>query len=164
MAEITAPYASSMNPLIRMPHEIVFYPGCSGQTVEKLKSLRLKTSPLRYRQVHGKKPAPCGDDGCGKRHGTKMRTLGQSTPRTACEASERSRLIHQRGNIMTVAFGGGSSMDFVKMGAVLAEHPEIKVSDVTGNDKVPFRGLPTIMIPTTAGGGSEAIRSGCILI
>lgn len=46
-------------------------------------------------------------------------------------------------------------MDFVKMAAVLAEHPEIKVSDVTGNDKVPFRGLPTIMIPTTAGSGSE---------
>ena len=46
-------------------------------------------------------------------------------------------------------------MDFAKMAAVMAENPEIKAGDMVGSEKIPRKGLPTIMIPTTSGSGSE---------
>ena len=50
--------------------------------------------------------------------------------------------------------GGGSSIDISKSTAVMWTN-EGKVSDYFGIDLVPRPGLPTIMLPTTAGTGSE---------
>jgi alcohol dehydrogenase len=50
--------------------------------------------------------------------------------------------------------GGGSAMDTAKAAAVLATN-EGRARDYQGLDKVPKRGLPKGMIPTTAGTGSE---------
>jgi len=55
---------------------------------------------------------------------------------------------------LIVGCGGGSSMDVAKVGSVLYTNPGRAV-DYTGSDKLPQAGLPTIMIPTTAGTGSE---------
>jgi alcohol dehydrogenase class IV len=55
---------------------------------------------------------------------------------------------------LLIGFGGGSTMDFTKLAAVLAVH-ELQVEDLAGNDRVPAKGLPTIMVPTTSGSGSE---------
>jgi alcohol dehydrogenase len=56
-----------------------------------------------------------------------------------------------------VGLGGGSSLDVAKMVAVLLKH-EGNLRDYLGLDKVPGRGLPTILIPTTAGTGSEVSK------
>ena len=56
-----------------------------------------------------------------------------------------------------VGLGGGSSIDVAKMVAVLLKHGG-NLRDYLGLDKVPGRGLPTILIPTTAGTGSEVSK------
>jgi alcohol dehydrogenase len=53
-----------------------------------------------------------------------------------------------------VGIGGGSSMDVAKAVAALAGNKG-KAVDYLGLNKVPGPGLPTIMVPTTAGTGSE---------
>jgi len=56
-----------------------------------------------------------------------------------------------------VGIGGGSSMDMTKLvSAMMTNEGDIK--DYFGVDKVLKRGLPTIMITTTAGTGSEVTR------
>lgn len=67
---------------------------------------------------------------------------------------EAASLVRREGFDSIVALGGGSTMDFAKITAVLALH-DLRPSDMAGNDRVPGRGLPTIMLPTTSGSGSE---------
>ena len=53
-----------------------------------------------------------------------------------------------------IGFGGGSSMDTAKLVALLANSEE-QLKDIYGVDNVNGKRLPLIMIPTTAGTGSE---------
>jgi alcohol dehydrogenase len=53
-----------------------------------------------------------------------------------------------------IGVGGGSSLDIAKVAAIVAKHPG-PVSRLFGIGNTPGRGLPTIMLPTTAGTGSE---------
>ncbi|WP_439133431.1 iron-containing alcohol dehydrogenase [Pseudomaricurvus sp.] len=53
-----------------------------------------------------------------------------------------------------IGFGGGSSMDTAKLIALLANSDE-QLSDIYGVDQVKGKRLPLILIPTTAGTGSE---------
>ncbi|MDX9820553.1 MAG: iron-containing alcohol dehydrogenase [Syntrophales bacterium] len=53
-----------------------------------------------------------------------------------------------------VGIGGGSAMDTAKAIAVLATN-RAKAGDFLGLNKIPAPGLPKIMVPTTAGTGSE---------
>jgi len=55
---------------------------------------------------------------------------------------------------IVVGIGGGSAMDVAKAIAVMAANNGSAV-DYLGLNKVPGPGLPTIMVPTTAGTGSE---------
>lgn len=70
---------------------------------------------------------------------------------TADEAGEMAR---QEDCNLVIGMGGGSAMDVAKAASVLATN-EAKASHYQGLDKVPEPGLPKIMIPTTAGTGSE---------
>ncbi|MBW2359203.1 MAG: iron-containing alcohol dehydrogenase [Deltaproteobacteria bacterium] len=54
-----------------------------------------------------------------------------------------------------IAVGGGSTMDVAKAIAILGKN-EGKALDYVGLNLVKKPGLPTIMVPTTAGTGSEA--------
>lgn len=56
-----------------------------------------------------------------------------------------------------VGLGGGSSLDVAKMVAVLLKHKG-NLRDFLGIDKIPVRGIPIILIPTTAGTGSEVSK------
>ncbi len=55
---------------------------------------------------------------------------------------------------LVIGIGGGSSLDTAKAIAMLTLN-QGKVSDYVGLDLVPHPGLPTILVPTTAGTGSE---------
>ena len=58
---------------------------------------------------------------------------------------------------MVIGVGGGSALDLSKLAGVIASH-EGTVADylnLTGTKKVSKKGLPTILIPTTSGTGSE---------
>ena len=53
-----------------------------------------------------------------------------------------------------IGLGGGSSLDIAKVSAALRINGG-RITDYVGVGKVPKRGLPTILMPTTSGTGSE---------
>ena len=55
---------------------------------------------------------------------------------------------------LLIGFGGGSSIDIAKISAVMATN-EGPIAEYFGIDLIPAAGLPTLIIPTTAGTGSE---------
>jgi alcohol dehydrogenase class IV len=57
-----------------------------------------------------------------------------------------------------IGLGGGSVMDTTKMVSVLQVH-DLDIRELFGVDKVTKPGLPTIMLPTTSGTGSEVTRN-----
>jgi alcohol dehydrogenase class IV len=58
---------------------------------------------------------------------------------------------------VVVGLGGGSPMDAAKAIAVLATN-ELPIGQYAGYHRIPRKGLPLILIPTTAGTGSEVTR------
>jgi alcohol dehydrogenase len=64
---------------------------------------------------------------------------------------------------LVVGIGGGSAMDVAKIVAVLLKHP-VSLRDLLNKAPIPARGLPTVMVPTTAGTGSEATPNSIILV
>lgn len=65
-----------------------------------------------------------------------------------------SRVRRQRQPALVLGIGGGSCMDITKALAVLLTNPG-RGLDYRGFDKVTVPGVPTLLIPTTAGTGSE---------
>jgi alcohol dehydrogenase class IV len=57
-----------------------------------------------------------------------------------------------------IGLGGGSSLDVAKGAAIMATNPGA-ILDYVGIDLVPNAALPKILIPTTAGTGSEVTKS-----
>lgn len=70
---------------------------------------------------------------------------------------ECARVARDGGYDIIVGIGGGSSLDTAKGAAIMAAN-QGRVVDYAGGDLVPGRGLPKILIPTTAGTGSEVTR------
>lgn len=62
-----------------------------------------------------------------------------------------------------VGFGGGSSMDVAKLVALLAPGKE-KLEDIYGIGMVKGPRLPLILVPTTAGTGSEVTQSSVVTV
>lgn len=60
-----------------------------------------------------------------------------------------------------IGFGGGSSLDTAKLVALLANSDE-QLADIYGVDTVRGQRLPLILIPTTAGTGSEVTPSAIV--
>ena len=60
----------------------------------------------------------------------------------------------QTGAQVVIGIGGGSALDVAKVAAVLAKHG-YELPTLFGIDQIPQRGLPTVLLPTTAGTGSE---------
>ena len=71
---------------------------------------------------------------------------------------EGVKMIREGKCDIVIGVGGGSSLDVAKAVALMATNPG-NVVDYAGIDRVPKPGLPKILIPTTAGTGSEASRS-----
>lgn len=63
-------------------------------------------------------------------------------------------MIQKENSDLVIGLGGGSPIDIAKMSAVMALN-EGAISAYFGIDLVPRPGLPTLIIPTTAGTGSE---------
>ncbi|MFH0822147.1 MAG: iron-containing alcohol dehydrogenase [Pseudomonadota bacterium] len=69
-------------------------------------------------------------------------------------ASKAAAAIREAGADFIVGIGGGSSLDIAKVASVLVTN-EDPVTSYFGIDMLPRRGLPLILVPTTAGTGSE---------
>lgn len=70
------------------------------------------------------------------------------------QADEGAKLALKSKCDIVIGIGGGSAMDVAKAVAVVAAHGA-QAKDFLGLNKVPGPGIPTIMVPTTAGTGSE---------
>jgi alcohol dehydrogenase class IV len=77
----------------------------------------------------------------------------QPEPPIAC-AEAALAALKKSGADFVIGVGGGSSMDVAKVVAMLAVNGG-EARQYFGEGKVPKRGLPTVLIPTTAGTGSE---------
>lgn len=79
-------------------------------------------------------------------------------PEPPIELGERLVAFTREGNFdLVIGFGGGSALDLAKLAAVLAKN-EGNVSEymnLTATRTIEQKGLPKILIPTTAGTGSE---------
>jgi alcohol dehydrogenase len=64
---------------------------------------------------------------------------------------------------MIIGIGGGSAMDTAKLVSVLLTN-DVSLEQLLGKAPIPRRGLPTLMVPTTAGTGSEATPNAIVLV
>ncbi|MBC7190393.1 iron-containing alcohol dehydrogenase, partial [Candidatus Aerophobetes bacterium] len=65
------------------------------------------------------------------------------------------RAVKKENPEVIVGLGGGSCMDAAKIVAVLLKYGG-QVHEYIGTERVPGKGLPVILLPTTAGTGAEA--------
>ena len=93
------------------------------------------------------------DDVIAQGIAVELNTGAESEP--SVKAVERvADEVRRGGYDCVIGLGGGSSLDTAKLAAVFAVN-QTGVKDVLGIDLVPRAGIPMIMIPTTAGTGSE---------
>jgi len=64
---------------------------------------------------------------------------------------------------MIIGIGGGSAMDVAKLVSVLLTN-DVSLEQLLGKTQIVHRGLPTLMVPTTAGTGSEATPNAIVLV
>lgn len=76
--------------------------------------------------------------------------------RQAVAAAEELAMIDAD---LVVGVGGGSCMDTAKLASVLTTHDD-PVREMLGMGNVPGPGRPTVLVPTTAGTGSEVTHIG----
>lgn len=94
--------------------------------------------------------------------GIEVVILEHVEPDNPIKGIEKSARVAKEGGCdLMIGLGGGSVMDNVKLGSVLATAEDISQEDIRqymGTDKVTRRGMPKIMIPTTSGTGAEWTR------
>jgi alcohol dehydrogenase len=95
--------------------------------------------------------------------GVEVNIQGRNTPEPSAYIPEEVALVarEMKADII-IGFGGGSVLDVAKMASALLTNP-LRVRDYFGKEKVPNRGKPTIMIPTTAGTGAEVTKHAIFL-
>ena len=87
----------------------------------------------------------------------------RDTPEPATDRVEEAAAIAKKGNFdVIIGLGGGSILDVAKMVSALITNPG-KTEEYFGREKVPRRGKPTIIVPTTAGTGAEVTKHAVFL-
>jgi alcohol dehydrogenase len=121
----------------------------------------------QIREMRAKKPFIAMDGNLAKlgmrdkimemfdREGMKAVLYDRVLPEPPLEQADEGAKLALKGKCdIVIGIGGGSAMDVAKAIAVVAAH-NAGAKDFLGLNKVPGPGLPTIMVPTTAGTGSE---------
>jgi alcohol dehydrogenase len=76
---------------------------------------------------------------------------------------ECARIVREKGYDLIVGLGGGSPMDVAKGAAVVAVHEE-GMRPLLGWNLLRRNGVPTILIPTTAGSGTEVTQAAVVYV
>ncbi|WP_409300145.1 iron-containing alcohol dehydrogenase [Peribacillus sp. SCS-155] len=93
-----------------------------------------------------------------KENGYEVTLYTEVIPEPPLEVGEKLVSFTRDGGFeMVIGIGGGSALDLAKLAAVMAEHdgPAADYLNLSGTKHVEKKGLPKILIPTTAGTGSE---------
>lgn len=64
---------------------------------------------------------------------------------------------------LMIGLGGGSALDATKIFSVMSTN-DIPLRDLIGTDKVQNKGVPTVLIPTTSGTGSEVTPNAIVTV
>jgi len=74
---------------------------------------------------------------------------------------ECAQRVRERGYDLIIGIGGGSPLDVAKGAAVVAVHEE-GMRPLLGRDRLRRKGIPTVLVPTTAGGGTEVTQAAVV--
>lgn len=148
--------------LIRCPKTIRFGFGAAGLAGEEAATRGAK-KPLIVtdRNIVGAGLAKTVSDSLSAK-GLPADLFDEVLPNPDLEMVERcAEHVRSGGYDLLIGVGGGSPLDVCKAAAVLARNGG-RLSDYFGNEKVPGPSLPTILVPTTSGTGSEVTPSAVI--
>lgn len=81
----------------------------------------------------------------------------------AAKVKELYNLMHDNDCQMLIGIGGGSAMDVTKILSVLMTNDEF-AENILDNSLIKNRGIPSIMIPTTAGTGAEVTPNAIVTV
>ena len=93
-----------------------------------------------------------------KSEGYEIDVYTDVVPEPPLEVGEKlASYTREHGFDMVIGVGGGSALDLAKLAAVMATHdgPVADYLNLSGSKSIERKGLPMILIPTTAGTGSE---------
>ena len=107
--------------------------------IEKPKNI-LESAGFRVAVIHDTPPEP---------------TVGQ--------VAKLFREAKNLGGEMIIGIGGGSAMDVAKLVSVLLTN-DVSLEQLLGKAEIAVRGIPTLMVPTTAGTGSEVTQNAIVLV
>jgi len=90
--------------------------------------------------------------------GAEVLTFAEVEPEPSAETVRRAAAAGRDGGVdAVVGLGGGSPMDVAKLAALLVASPQ-PVEDTYGVDRARGNRLPLVLVPTTAGTGSEVTK------
>ena len=96
--------------------------------------------------------------------GVRVEVIHNTPPEPATYHVEQVlALARQQECQAVIGIGGGSSMDVAKITAVLLANTQ-SLTELLRGGKIEKRGVPTLMIPTTAGTGAEATQNAIFLV
>ena len=96
--------------------------------------------------------------------GVRVEVIHNTPPEPATHHVEQVlALARQQECQAVIGIGGGSSMDVAKITAVLLANTQ-SLTELLRGGKIEKRGVPTLMIPTTAGTGAEATQNAIFLV
>ncbi|SLN38914.1 iron-containing alcohol dehydrogenase [Oceanibacterium hippocampi] len=81
---------------------------------------------------------------------------------TAASVDQAADIARANPGSVVIGLGGGSALDVAKLAAAIAPASEPAEHYALGQNRLPRNPLPKIMIPTTAGTGSEVTRTSVI--
>lgn len=91
--------------------------------------------------------------------GAQVEVFAEVEPEPSTDTVDRvGQLVRENGYQLLVGLGGGSPMDVTKGASVLATNGG-SIKDYVGIELLPQKGIPTILIPTTSGTGSEVTQN-----
>jgi len=90
--------------------------------------------------------------------GFEIDVFNKVSPDPSLEAANLiTQIVRKKKYDLIVGLGGGSNMDMAKVASIMATNPG-NIREYIGEDLVLKPGLPKILVPTTAGSGSEVSR------
>ena len=96
------------------------------------------------------------------REGFRVTVFNEVEAEPSIETAEKaSNAVRENEYDLVVGLGGGSCLDVAKTSSIMVKNPG-EIKDYIGTGLVKKRGLPLILLPTTAGTGSEV--SDCIVL
>ena len=141
--------------MFRVPDRIVFGENTAQRLPEFVKEFNAKRTLAISDATLGRIGLVDRVLGPLKSRGQGLVLFDDVEPEPSIQNAERvAAAARSRQYDLVVGLGGGSVLDMAKIASIAATNPE-PVTDFIGVDRIPRRGLPMILIPTTSGTGSE---------